>query len=162
MTSAEQSSVKILFVDNDKELLLTLAKLLDGESFELITAASGEEGLEIISNTEGIGVVVSERTMPSMNGIEFLSRAWELSPDSLRIMLTCHDAPGVEQEVLFRAGAFRLIAKPWRNEELIKALRDTVSTYMLIRENRHLTTLLSSGTGDKAERPRQKTFFATP
>jgi DNA-binding NtrC family response regulator len=161
MTSADQSAVKLLFVDNEKEILLTLADLLAGENFELLTASSGEEGLEILRNTEGIGVIVSARQMPSMNGIDFLSKVWDLAPDSLRIMLTGDENLDAEHETLYRAGAFRFIAKPWKNEELIKALRDTVSTYTLIRENRRLTALFTTGTREKTERPRQKTIFAT-
>jgi DNA-binding NtrC family response regulator len=161
MTSVTQQPVKILFVDDEKGILLSLSHLLRNENFEVITAASGEEGLELISNTEGIGVIISDQTMPAMNGVEFLSKAWKLAPDSLRIMLTGHSGLDVEHEALYKGGAYRFISKPWKNDELIQTLRDAVIIYELIRENRRLTSLLHSMTSEKAERHRENTFTAT-
>jgi DNA-binding NtrC family response regulator len=158
MTSASQQPVKILFVDDEKGILLSLSHLLRNENFEVITAASGEEGLEIISNTEGIGVIISDQIMPSMNGVEFLSKAWKLAPDSIRIMLTGHSGPDVEHEALYKGGAYRFISKPWKNDELIQTLRDAVTIYNLIRENRRLTSLLHCMTSDKTDQHRENTF----
>ncbi len=160
MTSSEQPQVKILFVDDEQETLLALGRLLKNENFELITATSGEDGLEILNNTKGIGVIVSDQAMPAMSGIEFLKRAWELSPNALRIMLTGRQGQDLEHEALYKGGAFRFISKPWRTEELVKALRDAVATYLLIRENRRLTTRLAPSPREKAERNRQKTLPA--
>ena len=161
MTSSEQPLVKILIVDDEQETLLALGRLLRNENFELLTAASGEEGLEILNNTSGIGVIVSDQTMPVMNGIEFLRRAWELTPNALRIMLTGLDGQNLEHEALYKGGAFRFISKPWRTEELVKALREAVAMYLLIRENRRLTTRLALSPREKAERNRQKTLQVT-
>lgn len=158
MSSAEHQPVKILFVDDEKGILLSLLHLLRNENYEVLTAASGEEGLEIIKNTNGIGVIVSDQIMPVMNGVEFLGKAWEVSPDSLRIMLTGHGGQVVVQEALYKAGVFRYIAKPWKNDELIQALRDAVNIYTLIRENRQLTPLSQRVTSEKTDQHRQNTF----
>ncbi len=160
MPLSKQPPPRILVVDDDQEIRQALSKLLQGENFEIITADSGEEGLKIINNTKDIGVIVSDQTLPSMNGIEFLTKAWELSPNALRILLTGQTGLDLEHEALYKAGAFRFIAKPWKNEELIKALRDAVSTYMLIRENRRITTRLPPVSREKAERHRQKALSA--
>jgi DNA-binding NtrC family response regulator len=161
MMSAKEPPVKVLFVDEELEIRQALSALLQGESYEVLTAASGEEGLAILKNTDNIGVIVSDQTMPAMNGIEFLKRAWELSPDSLRIMLTGQGGLELEHEALYKGGAFRFISKPWKNEELKKGLREAVATYMLIRENRRMTTCLSLKASEKAERHREKTLRAT-
>ena len=157
MLPSEHEPVKILFVDDEKGILLSILHLLQKENFEVITAESGEKGLEIISNTEGIGVIISDQIMPAMNGIEFLRKAWELAPDSLRIMLTCHSGFDVEHEALYKGGAYRFISKPWKNDELIQALRDAVAIYSLIRENRRLTSLLHSMTSEKTDQHRDIT-----
>ena len=154
MLPSEHEPVKILFVDDEKGILLSILHLLQKENFEVITADSGEKGLEIIRNTEGIGVIISDQIMPAMNGIEFLRKAWELAPDSLRIMLTCHSGFDVEHEALYKGGAYRFISKPWKNDELIQALRDAVAIYSLIRENRRLTSLLHSMTSEKTDQHR--------
>jgi DNA-binding NtrC family response regulator len=157
MLPSEHEPVKILFVDDEKGILLSILHLLQKENFEVITAESGEKGLEIIRNTEGIGVIISDQIMPAMNGIEFLRKAWELAPDSLRIMLTCHSGFDVEHEALYKGGAYRFISKPWKNDELIQALRDAVAIYSLIRENRRLTSLLHSMTSEKTDQHRDIT-----
>lgn len=161
MMSAEEQTVKILIVDDDKGILQSLAHLLKDENFEVLTAESGAEGLEILKQSEGIGVIVSDQLMPGMSGIDFLCKAWDLAPDALRIMLTCYDSLNVEHEACYKAGAFRFITKPWRSEELLRALRDAVTTYMLILENRRLTSRLSPKCSEKADRHREMTYFAT-
>ena len=160
MTPAEPTPVKVLFIDDDLGVLQSLSLLLQGEQFELLTAASGEEGLEILRNTEGIGVIISDRIMPAMNGGELLSKAWELSPDSLRIMVTGHRGIDVEHEALHKGGAYRIIAKPWKDDELIQTLRDAVTIYLLIRENRRMTAHVSQVTSEKTDRHRQKALSA--
>ena len=162
MTSAKHHhQLKILFVDDEKEILLSLSHLLRSEDFEVLTAASGEEGLEILRNTDEIGVIVSDQIMPIMNGVEFLRKAWELAPDSLRIMLTGHGGFDVEHEALYKGGAYRFISKPWKNDELIQTLRDAVTIYSLIRENRRLTSLLPPRmTSENADRHRENTYSA--
>jgi DNA-binding NtrC family response regulator len=158
MVPSEHEPVKILFVDDEKGILLSISHLLQKENFEVITAESGEDGLDIIRNTEGIGVIISDQIMPAMNGVEFLRKAWELAPDALRIMLTCHSGCDVEHEALYKGGAYRFISKPWKNDELVQALRDAVAIYSLIRENRRLTSLLHSMTSEKTDQHRD---FAT-
>jgi DNA-binding NtrC family response regulator len=157
MVPSEHVPIKILFVDDDQGILLSISHLLQKENFEVITAVSGVEGLEIIRNTEGIGVIISDQIMPAMSGIEFLRKAWELAPDSLRIMLTCHSGYDVEHEALYKGGAYRFISKPWKNDELVQALRDAVAIYSLMRENRRLTSLLHSITSEKTDQHRENT-----
>jgi DNA-binding NtrC family response regulator len=151
MLSSEHEPVTILIVDDEKGILLSLTHLLRNEKFEVLTAASGDEGLEILSNNIEIGVIISDQIMPGMNGIEFLRKAWELAPDALRIMLTAHSGLDVEHEALYKGGAYRFIAKPWKNDELIQTLRDAVTIYSLIRENRRLTSLLHRMTREKTD-----------
>ena len=161
MTSVEHQPIKILFVDDEKGILLSLSHRLRNEEFEVLTAASGEEGLEIIRNTEEIGVIVSDQIMPTMSGVDFLRKAWELAPDSLRIMLTGHGGLNVEHEALYKGGAYRFISKPWKNDELIQTLHDAVTIYTLIRENRRLTSILSPRkTSEKADLHRENTYSA--
>jgi len=152
MLPAGTGPVKVLLVDDEKGILQSLSRLLCNERYEVLTATSGEEGLDILKKTEDVGVIVSDQIMPEMKGIEFLRKAWELAPDAVRIMLTGHGGLNVEHEALYKGGAYRYIAKPWKNDELIQTLRDAVTIYSLIRENRRLTSLLHSMSRENAER----------
>ena len=78
----------ILFVDDDENVLRSLKRLFFEESFEVLTAGSGKEALEILKNKE-VGVIVSDQRMPEMDGTQFLERAKKLAPCSVRIILSC-------------------------------------------------------------------------
>ena len=161
MTSADRMPVRVLIVDAERESRNSLVQLLESEDFEVLAAASGTEGLELLRNTEGIAVVVAERNLPVMSGVDFLAHAWELEPDTLRIMMTCQEGIDIQHEALYRAGAFRCICRPWQNEEFIKCLRDAVATSSLLRENRRLTSRFSLKFSEKTDPRRQKTLSAS-
>lgn len=79
--------LKVLYVD-DEELNLQLFEINLSEIFNVITADSGEHGLEIILKEKDIAVVVSDMKMPSMNGIEFIKKAKEVDPTIQYYILT--------------------------------------------------------------------------
>ncbi|NQU44093.1 response regulator, partial [bacterium] len=80
---------RVLFVDDDPLLLESLRCAL-GSDFQLVTASSGDQALEILRETGPFPVVVSRLRTPGMGGVELLSRVRRLHPDSSRIMLTGH------------------------------------------------------------------------
>lgn len=136
MQAHDSQPVKVLFIDTENGILQSIIQLLRHENFEVLTAASGEEGLEIIKNTDDIGVVISDQITPTMSGVDLLSKVWELAPDSLRIMMTGYGGNSVEHEALCRGGVYRFISKPLKSDVFIKILRDAVTVYGHIREIR--------------------------
>ena len=80
----------ILYVD-DEELNLVLFKSTFEDMYSVITANSGLKGLETINSNPVIKAVISDMKMPSMNGIEFLSRVKDLKPDIPCYILTGYD-----------------------------------------------------------------------
>ena len=87
-------SEKILFVDDDAKILKAYQRLLkvyqrqQGEQFDLYTALGPEAGLQAIAEQGPFAVIVSDMRMPGMNGIQFLTRVRDASPNSVRMMLT--------------------------------------------------------------------------
>ncbi len=77
----------ILCVDDEKQILSALKRLLRKETFDLLTATNGEEGLKIMASRD-IHLVISDHRMPEMSGISFLSKVRETYPDTIRILLT--------------------------------------------------------------------------
>nr|MBC8555770.1 response regulator [Candidatus Brocadiales bacterium] len=61
--------MKILCVDDEKNVLKAIERLFLDSDYEILTAESGEEGLEILSDNSIIPLVVSDYRMPSMNGV---------------------------------------------------------------------------------------------
>ena len=130
----------ILFVDDDENVLRSLKRLFFEESFEVLTAGSGKEALEILKNKE-VGVIVSDQRMPEMDGTQFLERAKKLAPCSVRIILSGHADVNAAMDAINKGGAWQYITKPWDDNELLIAVKNAIETYKITRENIYLTQL---------------------
>src|SRR5512143_3889480 len=109
----EPAEVKVLFVDDELNILRSLERLFMDEAFTVTTAGSGEEGLSLLRDDPAFGLIVSDQRMPGMNGVEFLSRAREIAPEALRIVLTGYADLNATMDAINRGGAYRYITKPW-------------------------------------------------
>ncbi len=135
-----EASFNILFVDDEENILRALRRLFLEENFNVYTAKSGKEGLEIIQDKE-FAVIVSDQRMPEMTGTEFLLRAKELSPNTLRIILTGYADINAAMDAINEAGAYRYITKPWNDRELVHIIKEAANRYRLIKENIYLNEL---------------------
>lgn len=132
----------VLLVDDEKNILRALQRLLVDEDFPVFTASSGEEGLVMLGSGLNIGLIVSDQRMPGMNGSEFLSLSRELVPDALRILLTGYSDMEATIDAINRGGAYRYVTKPWNDEELLQTIREALKSCVLIRENKRLTEIV--------------------
>jgi response regulator RpfG family c-di-GMP phosphodiesterase len=135
-------SVKVLFVDDEENILRSLRRLFMDDEFESVAAMSGAEGLELIGNGEGYALIVSDQRMPGLKGSEFLAQVREKAPDAQRILLTGYADIDATIDAINRGGACRYISKPWNEEELRQAVREAVGRYQLLQENRRLSELV--------------------
>ena len=78
---------KILFVDDEPNILSAYQRQ-SRRQFTIETALGGELGLAAISTHGPYAVIVADMRMPSMDGIQFLSKVKTIAPDSVRMMLT--------------------------------------------------------------------------
>lgn len=141
---AAQVEVKVLFVDDEKNILSSLRRLTMDENYETLVANSGAEGLEIIEAEEHISLVVSDQRMPEMTGAEFLAKARDLRPDVPRVVLTGYADVGAAIDAINKGGACRYIKKPWDDQELLQIIRGEVDRYRLSRENERLQAIIKS------------------
>lgn len=89
----------VLLVDDDPFMLAVLGEMLADEPYRVLSAASGEEGLELLRR-EAVEVILCDQSMPGMSGTEMLSRAATLYPHTVRLMLTGQqDMAGIEAAV---------------------------------------------------------------
>lgn len=132
----------VLLVDDEKNILRALQRLLVDEDFPVFTASSGEEGLAMLGSGQDVGLIVSDQRMPGMNGSEFLSRTRELAPDALRILLTGYSDMDATIDAINRGGAYRYVTKPWNDEELLQTIREALKNCVLLRENKRLTEIV--------------------
>ena len=130
----------VLIIDDEKNYLLVLEDLLAEEGYEVLTADSGEKGLEIIRSSD-LDVVVTDMKMPGMDGMALLERCHAEKPDLPLIMMTAFGS--VEKAVeAMRKGAFDYILKPFKNEELKLTIRKAVEHHHLVNKNRYLSQVV--------------------
>ena len=116
----------ILLVDDERSVLSAIRRLLRKEGWNLLTATSGQEGLEVLRES-AVDVVVSDVRMPVMDGPAFLKRVKELYPDVIRIILTGYSDRESLSKAFAEADIHEMISKPWDDEELKSILRDSVT-----------------------------------
>ncbi len=112
---------RILFVDDEERILRSL-RMQFRLSYEVFTETSAQRALELL-HRQPVDVIVSDQRMPEMNGAEFLARASEIRPHSLRILLTGYSDLDAAIDALNNGGIFRYLTKPWDPREMAHALR---------------------------------------
>lgn len=103
----------ILFVDDEENILRTM-KLIFGKTHNVFLASSGALALEIIEQND-IKVIVCDQRMPHMFGVEVLRKVMEISPSTMRILLTGYSDVSDIVDSINQAEIFRYIMKPWKN-----------------------------------------------
>ncbi|MBW2408007.1 MAG: SpoIIE family protein phosphatase [Deltaproteobacteria bacterium] len=119
---------KVLLVDDDAMILAGLKRHLRNQ-FRIETALSGEEGLKRIKENGPYAVIVSDFSMPGMNGIEFLCRVKKTDPDSTRMMLTGSDDMTTAIQAVNEGSIFQFHPKPCPADTLGKAIQSGVEAY---------------------------------
>jgi signal transduction histidine kinase len=128
-------SEKILWVDDDENLLASYRRQLRNK-FPVMTAAGGEQGLRIIGAEGPFAVIVSDFRMPGMDGVQFLSKAREAAPDSVRMLLTGYADLQTAIDAVNQGNIFRLLTKPCAPDVLLAALTAGITQYRLIISER--------------------------
>jgi len=134
---------RILIVDDEANVLASLRRHLHRQKYEITTASSGLEGLELIQKQGPFAVIISDYRMPGMNGIEFLARAQQDAPDTVRMMLTGTSELDVALNAVNRGNIFRFMQKPIAPDDLIRSVGAGVEQYRLITAERELMEELS-------------------
>jgi response regulator RpfG family c-di-GMP phosphodiesterase len=101
-------------------------------------ATDGKQGLETIGHGGPYAVVVSDYRMPGMDGVQFLTRVRETSPDSVRILLTGYADLETAIGAVNEGNIFRLLTKPCAPDLLVNALEAGIEQYRLILAEREL------------------------
>ncbi len=139
-------SSRILFVDDEPNVLAGLQRLLR-RRFEMFTANSGAEGLEILRREGPFAVVVSDYNMPGMNGVEFLGEVIKEAAETVTVLLTGLTDASVAAAALQQGRIFRYLNKPCERETLERTLEDCLEQHRLVVSERLLREELAELTG---------------
>lgn len=121
---------KILWVDDDIEVLEAAARLFRSRPWSLVAVGSAEEARERILK-ETFAVIVADQRLQKASGIDILEFAKEKSPSTSRILLTGRVETSVIEEAVNRGHVFRFIAKPWENEQLLVDISKAIEHHHL-------------------------------
>jgi response regulator RpfG family c-di-GMP phosphodiesterase len=112
----------VLFVDDEVNILKALQRLLRTEDMNVLCASRAAEALDLLEKHPP-QVVVTDQRMPEMSGVDFLAHVRERQPDIVRMMLTGYTEMKVAVDAINRGEIYRLITKPWNDDELRATLR---------------------------------------
>ena len=130
---------RILLIDDDNSLREVVQFILDDAGHQVLSAADGEAGLELLSREPDL--VITDIRMPGMDGMEVLRRVRDTPAPPPVIMLTAHGT--VEQAVAaMQLGAFTYLLKPFAREELKLTVDKALHTRSLEVDNVRLRRLL--------------------
>ncbi len=128
---------QVLFVDDEPAILDGYRRLLY-KDFLVTTAVGGAQGLETIDRKGPFAVVISDMRMPQMNGVEFLLKVKEVSPESIRLILTGQTELQAAIDAVNLGSVFRFLTKPCSKEVLSSAIQASLRQYQLTRVEQEL------------------------
>lgn len=108
----------ILVVDDEKNVLLSLQRLLAFAGYQVLTASSAAEGFDLLA-TRRVAVVISDLQMPVMDGSEFLERVKLIYPDVVRMILTGDLDLHTATNAINRGTILKYLTKPWDDKVLL-------------------------------------------
>ncbi|MDB5814068.1 MAG: histidine kinase [Rhodocyclales bacterium] len=141
--SSNTNASTLLLVDDEDNIISALRRLLRRDGYRILTANGGEAGLQVLEH-EHVDVIVSDQRMPGMTGTEFLSRAREKWPQTIRIVLSGYTELGSVTSAINEGSVYKFLTKPWDDEQLRANIADAVRRKQLDDENRRLQLELAS------------------
>ena len=118
--------MKILIVDDEEGIRISLQKVLERDGYEVMLAERGSEGIEIVRKfSEDIETVISDFKMPGMDGLETLIEIGRINQDIIRIILTGYATLDRAIETV-NLGIDGFLTKPFDNNEIKAKIREFV------------------------------------
>jgi len=117
----DMQNPKVLYID-DEEMNLMLFSRIFKKKLDVVTALSGEEGLELLGSLEGIDAVITDLSMPGMDGIEFIKRAYEKFPTKRYYILSGHEHHPEMEEFSEKGILSAQLNKPFQSDQILREL----------------------------------------
>ncbi|MEH6442611.1 MAG: sigma-54 dependent transcriptional regulator [Oceanospirillaceae bacterium] len=133
--------IKVIIIDNDKEITEALAEMLNLEGFSVIAYQQPEKALNHIA-VDCAAVILSDVKMSKLDGLSLLARLQKLDASLPVLLMSGHgDIPMAMQAM--KEGAYDFLEKPLQPQYLISQLRRAQEKRRLVLENRRLKQSLA-------------------
>lgn len=127
----------VLLVDDEENVLKSLARALHAEPYEVVSARGAEEALKVLAGRP-VSLVISDLNMPGTGGFELLRTIKERHPEVIRLILTGQADTKAAMRAINEGEVYRFFTKPWNNDELRLSIRQTLQHFELVREANRL------------------------
>ncbi|QJI30801.1 response regulator [Pseudomonas sp. ADAK18] len=131
----------LLLIDAHQDVLDRLTQLLSLEPFELYSATRAGEALDILAR-HPVDLVMSAARLPDMDGASLLAQIHHDYPHTVRILLTGETDLTLIIKAINEGQIYRYLSKPWKDEELLLALRQSLAHQHSERERLRLEQLI--------------------
>jgi len=137
----------LLLVDDEPNILSALQRLLRRDGYTILNSDAPEKALEILAQ-QPVDVILSDQRMPSMSGVEFLRRAKETRPESIRIVLSGYTDLQFITDAINEGAIYKFLTKPWDDDQLRTQIREAFRSKEVADENRCLTQALQAANSE--------------
>jgi len=130
----------LLLVDDEGANLEGLASILEAD-YNILTAYDGANALEVIKSlppTEQIHLIISDQRMPNMTGVELFEQLIQLTPNSIRIILSGFADVNAILDSINRGSVYKFLSKPVDPNDIRVTVRRALETFELTRKGRAL------------------------
>lgn len=127
VSGVEYRQYAILYVDDEASNLASFRFCFE-DQFQVLTASSGAEALEVLSTVQ-VAVLLTDVRMPGMGGAELCARVRERHPEVVRMVVTAYADIGAAAAAINAGQVSRYVSKPWREDELAATLRGGIDAY---------------------------------
>ncbi|OGR10086.1 MAG: hypothetical protein A2341_21330 [Deltaproteobacteria bacterium RIFOXYB12_FULL_58_9] len=141
VTVNENQKASILVVDDEPNNLALLERVLHRD-YQVDTAASGEEALDLLEK-KTYAVVLSDEKMPGMSGVQFLAQVLRRAPNTVRMIVTGYSDLQSTTDAINVAGISGYVTKPFTTEQLLGAIAKAVQLSDLVVRNSELVSQLN-------------------
>jgi putative nucleotidyltransferase with HDIG domain len=143
LSKYSQYKHSILIVDDEESILNSFQRILADEDYEVHAVNNGSEGLNKLRTAQKpYSVIVSDQRMPEMSGVQFFAQAKDIFPDAVRILLTGYADSNAIIDAINKGGVHLYFTKPWREEEILLHIKQSLSKVEILAENRRLVELI--------------------
>lgn len=136
---------RILLVDDDTDLLAMYQRALR-DHFTVDVAPGGEEAIRLLTEQGPYAVLLADRHMPCMDGLQLLTHVAEHWPDVVRIMFTGDPDPQTALDAINKGHVFSFLVKPASLKSLTEAVEDAVAQAAAVQAERDVLERTLTGT----------------
>jgi two-component system response regulator HupR/HoxA len=146
----------ILLVDDEEHSLASMRMALE-DDFDCLTATNANDARKLMEE-HFVQVIFCDQRMPGPSGVEFLTEARDLWPDTVRIIITGYTETNDIIAAINDAGIYQFLTKPWHPDQLLMSAKNAVDLFRLSREHDQLALemrFLSRNLESKVEEQRK-------